>query len=134
MAKRKPDVDGLSPEELRELRVREALERAEKHLTERRDRPAGQVVNRQADLVYVWLDPAEIQGGRLQKLRDKLTATGHWLADQGEYVPECSTAEVWCTFREVSARLFEDRKRRNDAALAKYRPNRKRQPLVAQNW
>ena len=81
----------------------------------RSNRQPGSVVNKQIDtqsapyvgggqpfFAYYVLDPLEMKAGRLQRERDKLTERGYWLADGEEYVPECTTAEVWMTFHDIA--------------------------------
>ena len=96
--------------------VADALNRANKHNETKTGRQPGTVENAEPGLVYYWLDPTEIKEGRARKLRDSLTERGYWKCEGAEYVPECSTAEVWATYEEVSQAHFEDRKRRNKAA------------------
>jgi len=89
--------------------------------------PPGGVANRQLDaksrklrdgttphFVYYVLDPPEMKAGRLERMRDVLASRGYWLADGDEYVPTCSTAEVWMTYHDVA----EDRKAQRLAEFA----------------
>ena len=86
----------------------------------------GGVANRQLDtksrahddgstphFVYYVLDPPEMKAGRLERMRDVLAARGYWL-DGDEYVPTCSTAEVWMTYHDVA----QDRKQKRLAEFA----------------
>ena len=96
--------------------VSEALQKATKHNETRTGRQPGTVVNCEPGLVYYWLDPTEIKDGRARKLRDNLQERGYWKVDGNEYVPECSTAEIWATYEEVARTHFEDRLKRNKLA------------------
>ena len=93
--------------------VADALSKAKKHNEGRKGRQPGTVVGVETGLVYYWFDPTEIREGRARKLRDTLQERGYWKSDGDEYVPECSTAEVWCTYEEVARTHFEDRMKRN---------------------
>ena len=81
----------------------------------RENRAPGSVVNKQVDhdskprfngtpafFSYYWFNPPGIEPGRLQRMRDRLAEKGYWLADGDEYIPECSTAEIWMTYRDVA--------------------------------
>jgi hypothetical protein len=97
--------------------VADALAKAARHNETKDGRQPGDVVNPEPGLAYYWLDPAEIDKGRTRKIRDSLEGRGYWkIENGGEYVPECSTAEIWATYQEVVDEHFEDRKRRNNAA------------------
>ncbi len=97
--------------------VSEALSKATRHNSTKDGRQPGTVVNTEPGLAYYWLDPEEMDSGRVRKMRDGLEGRGYWKIENGrEYVPECSTAEIWATYEEVADKHFEDRKRRNNAA------------------
>tara|TARA_R110000824_G_scaffold131166_1_gene293086 strand:+ start:5180 stop:5575 length:396 start_codon:yes stop_codon:yes gene_type:complete len=96
--------------------VADAMATANRHNDGRTGRQPGTIVNGEPGLEYYWLDPPEIKEGRLRKIRDSLRERGYWKTDGDEYVPECSTAEVWATYEEVARTHFEDRVKRNNAA------------------
>ena len=101
--------------------VADALERARGTNKAKDNRQPGTVINGEDGLVYYWLDPTELKEGRLRKMRDQLVAKGYWKAEGGEYVAECSTAEIWATYYEVANENFEHRKRLNNEAQAVFK-------------
>ena len=107
--------------------LRDRLEALDDYYAKSGDRTPGAVVNQRLDpesspnpdgspayYAYSYFDPTEMKAGRIQKLRDDLRSKQYWpateLAGGAEYVPECSTAEVWMTYAEVARQNFAKRK------------------------
>lgn len=89
----------------------------------------GTVEHQQSGLHYVWFVPNEMGEAKSKHLRSRFEASGYWLADGEEYLPENGAAEIWCTHQAVADRQFALRKQRNDADKAAFQ---KRQRLISQ--